>query len=112
LRENQISFLRNLTEISDARTARNSSWDQTGKNKDYWLVAPNSSAVIAEIDGPGCINHIWITTFCRKILGPSILDPVLSGSVAPVTEMENAEGVNWEINDPDYYRKVLILMTW
>ena len=75
-------------------------------------MAPNSSAVIAEIDGPGCINHIWITTFCRKILGPSILDPVLSGSVAPVTEMENAEGVNWEINDPDYYRKVLIRMTW
>ena len=26
--------------------------------------------------------------------------------------MENAEGVNWEINDPDYYRKVLIKMTW
>ena len=26
--------------------------------------------------------------------------------------MENAEGVNWEINDPDYYRKVLIRMTW
>lgn len=26
--------------------------------------------------------------------------------------MENAEGVNWELNDPDYYRKVLIRMTW
>lgn len=51
------------------------------------------------------INHIWVTTFCREILGPSIQHPVLSGSVAPVTEMENAEGVNWEINDPDYYRK-------
>ena len=51
-------------------------------------------------------------TFCREILGPSIQHPVLSGSVAPVTEMENAEGVNWEINDPDYYRKVLIRMTW
>ena len=50
--------------------------------------------------------------FCREILGPSIQHPVLSGSVAPVTEMENAEGVNWEINDPDYYRKVLIRMTW
>ena len=52
-------------------------------------------------EGPGCINHIWVTTFCREILGPSIQHPVLSGSVAPVTEMENAEGVNWEINDPD-----------
>ena len=29
----------------------------------------------------------------------------LAQSVAPVTEMENAIGVNWEINDPDYWQK-------
>lgn len=112
MRENQMTFLKNLTTISEARSARASSWDQSGRNKDYWLINPGKTATIAEIDGPGCINHIWMTTFCRKIIGPSIQDPVLGANVAPVTEMENAIGVNWEINDPDYYRKVLIKMTW
>ena len=112
MQKNNMSFLKNLTTVADARTARASSWDQSGRNKDYWLVNAGDTAVMADVEGPGCINHIWVTTFCREILGPSIQHPVLSGSVAPVTEMENAEGVNWEINDPDYYRKVLIRMTW
>ena len=110
MQKNNMSFLKNLTTVADARTARASSWDQSGRNKDYWLVNAGDTAVMADIEGPGCINHIWVTTFCREILGPSIQHPVLSGSVAPVTEMENAEGVNWELNDPDYYRKVLIGM--
>ena len=103
MQKNNMSFLKNLTTVADARTARASSWDQSGRNKDYWLVNAGDTAVMADVEGPGCINHIWVTTFCREILGPSIQHPVLSGSVAPVTEMENAEGVNWEINDPDYY---------
>lgn len=112
MRENQMTFLKNLTTVSEARSARASSWDQSGRNKDYWLISPGSSAILAEIDGPGCINHIWMTTFCRDIIGSSIQDQVLGADVAPVTEMENAIGVNWELNDPDYYRKVLIKMTW
>lgn len=112
MQKNQMSFLKNFTTVSDARTARVSSWDQSGRNKDYWLVEAGKTVTITDIDGPGCINHIWVTSFCREILGPSIQHPVLGSSVAPVTEMENAEGVNWEINDPDYYRKVLIKMTW
>ncbi len=112
MRENQLTYLNRLTTIAQARSCRASSWDQTGKNKDYWLINPGTTAVLAELDGPGCINHIWMTSFCRKIIGPSIQDPVLGANVAPVTEMENAIGVNWEINDPDYYRKVLIRMTW
>lgn len=106
------TYLKSLTTVSDARFGRSSSWDQSGRNKDYWLLAPGTTTTLTEIDGPGCINHIWMTSFCRRILGPSIQHPVYSASVAPVTEMENAEGVNWEINDPDYYRKVLIRMSW
>ena len=59
---------------------------RVAENKDYWLVNAGDTAVMADVEGPGCINHIWVTTFCREILGPSIQHPVLSGSVAPVTE--------------------------
>lgn len=112
MKENMLNYLNSLTRITDARSVRASSWDQSGRNKDYWMIMEKSSAVLADIEGPGCISHIWMTSFCRKVLGPSIQNPVLGSCVAPVTEMENAEGVNWEINDPDYYRKVLIKMTW
>lgn len=112
MRNNMKSYLGSLTTISEARSCRASSWDQTGKNKDYWLIEPGKTITLAEIDGPGCINHIWMTSFCREVFGPSIQNPILGANVAPVTEMENAIGVNWEKNDPDYYRKVLIRMTW
>lgn len=69
MQKNNMSFLKNLTTVADARTARASSWDQSGKNKDYWLVNAGDTAVMADIEGPGCINHIWVTTFCREILG-------------------------------------------
>lgn len=112
MNDSMKTYLNSLTTVSDARYGRASSWDQTGRNKDYWLLAPGTTTTLAELDGPGCINHIWMTSFCRRILGPSIQHPVYSGCVAPVTEMENAEGVNWEINDLEYYRKVLIRMSW
>jgi hypothetical protein len=106
------SSLSGLTRLRDARSGRASSWDQSGRNKDYWLIEPGSTAVLAELEGPGAITHMWMTSFCRRVVGPSIQDPELHVDVAPVTEMENAIGVNWELNDPDYYRKVLIRITW
>ena len=101
-----------LARLRDARSGRASSWDQSGRNKDYWLLKPGSTAVLAELQGPGAITHMWLTSFCRRHLGPSIQVPELHADVAPVTEMENAIGVNWEINDPDYYRTVLLRFTW
>lgn len=106
------STLSALTRLHAGRSARASSWDQSGRNKDYWLIAPGTTAVLADLQGPGAITHIWMTSFCRRIIGPSIQVPELHADVAPVTEMENAIGVNWELNDPDYYRKVLLRFTW
>jgi len=37
---------------------------------------------------------------------------VLSRYVAPVFEIHNALGVNWEEPDPFYYRKVLLKIFW
>ena len=106
------SSLSDLARLRAGRSGRASSWDQSGRNKDYWLLEPGSTAVLAELEGPGAITHIWMTSFCRREIGPSIQVPELHADVAPVTEMENAIGVNWEVNDPDYYRKVLIRITW
>ncbi|MBB2671789.1 UNVERIFIED_ORG: hypothetical protein GGE44_001340 [Rhizobium esperanzae] len=106
------SMLADLARVKDARTGRLSSWDQEGKNQDYWLIPANSTVRLAEIEGPGCITHIWMTQFCRRVLGAGLIDPTAGNYVAPVFEIHNALGLNWEVADPHYYRKVLLKIYW
>ena len=50
-----------LARIRSGRTRRSSSWDRSGRNNDAWHIKPGKSAVLADIRGPGCITHIWMT---------------------------------------------------
>jgi hypothetical protein len=83
------SWLANLARVRNARTARWSSWDRTGRNADAWLVPPGKTATLAEIEGPGCITHIWFTQFSRY-----------------------RRFEDWDTADPDFYRKVLLKIYW
>ena len=109
---NVSGLFKDLTTIKKARNGRLASWDQRGKNQDYWEIPAGETISLGEIEGPGCITHIWMTSSCRKVVAPSILDPVLNASAAPVMEIHPALGVIWDDYDPFYYRKVLIKITW
>lgn len=50
-----------LTQITDGKTGRTSSWDVSGRNNDAWWIEPGASRVLADIQGPGLITHIWMT---------------------------------------------------
>ena len=52
---------RELTRLKSARAGRVSSWDVSGRNADCWHLPPKSSRVLADINGPGRITHIWMT---------------------------------------------------
>ncbi len=54
-------MLNALAKIKKARTGRFSSWDKTGRNQDSLWIPKKSSSVLADIKGPGCITHIWMT---------------------------------------------------
>jgi hypothetical protein len=103
-------LLADLTRTRDARTARSSSWDQTGRNRDNWLIMPGEERILADIEGPGCITHIWMTQSCRLHPGPGQIPADVVG--VPMLEIHNALGVSWEVVDPDYYRKVVLKMYW
>jgi len=105
-------FLQNVARLRQARSGRSSSWDQSGKNQDYWVIPPGEEVVLTELTGPGCVTHLWMTQFCRRLIGPGLIDPALGSYVAPVFEIHNALGVNWEEPDPFYYRKVLLKIFW
>jgi hypothetical protein len=57
----EVDQMIELARIYDRKTGRMSSWDISGRNSDAWTIAPGESAVLADIQGPACITHIWMT---------------------------------------------------
>jgi hypothetical protein len=89
------SSLRDLPRLRSSRRRRASSWDRGGGNDDRLVISPGQTATLANIVGPGCVTHIWITAdterydvepdFLRKLLlkaywdgeeEPSVLVPL------------------------------------
>ena len=54
-------MLSDLTRLKPARTYRASSYDTTGRNGDAWSIEAGETRVLADIEGAGCITHIWMT---------------------------------------------------
>ena len=50
-----------LATLGAGRTGRVSSWDTSGRNQDRWLLAPGETRVLADLEGPGVITHLWFT---------------------------------------------------
>lgn len=69
------------------KRARQSSYDTTGGNSDWWEFEPGQTRTIAQIQEPGCIKHIWMTMGCadkylfRKIIVRMFWDKEESPSV-------------------------------
>ncbi len=66
--------LAGLPILRDCTSHRISSYDKSGGNADAWRIQPGEKRVLAEIDGPGCIKHFWMTLglpsedYCRRIV--------------------------------------------
>ena len=80
-------MIANLPLIQNRRSGRCSSWDRSGRNQDAWQIAPHTSVVLSDIEGPAQITHIWMTqkAHYRECLlkitydhagSPSVLAPV------------------------------------
>lgn len=57
----QGTSLRDLYRVRQGKRKRESSYDRTGGNKDFYTIAPGEKKDICIIQGNGCITHIWIT---------------------------------------------------
>src|ERR1700685_945806 len=43
------------------RSLKQSSYDRSGGNEDFWRIAPGQTIQVFESSGPGIITHIWFT---------------------------------------------------
>ena len=82
------SSLRDLPRLRSSRRRRASSWDRSGGNDDRLHIGPGEMATIAEIEGAGSINHIWITAANES-----------TGRIPTAPE-------------PDFLRRLVLTMYW
>jgi hypothetical protein len=66
-------LLRNLGQKQDYRSRRVSSYDRSGGNRDSIVIEPGKTAVLAEIEGPGAVHHIWTTIAAEPFYGRKIV---------------------------------------
>lgn len=85
---NHGSSLRDLPRLRSSRRKRVSSWDRTGGNDDRLTIEPGQTVPLAEIEGAGCVNHIWVTCAHEGYVD------------TPGTSA------------PDFLRKLLLRMSW
>ncbi|QPM68147.1 glycoside hydrolase family 172 protein [Atribacter laminatus] len=78
-----------LTRAKSFTSKRISSWDRSGKNYDWLHVLPGEKAVLAEIEGPGCIRHIYalILSFDLFFYRNLILRMYWDGETSPSVEV-------------------------
>jgi hypothetical protein len=53
--------LRSLVRLRNAQSHRTSSHDRSGGNEDFFWISPGERRTLLEVEGPGCITHIWMT---------------------------------------------------
>ena len=53
--------LDSLPTLRSSRTLRCSSFDETGRNADRWIIPAGETRVLADIRGAGTITHLWFT---------------------------------------------------
>ncbi len=53
--------LANLARLREVESHRLSSWDRRGGNADFVVIEPGERRSLGEIEGPGCVRHVWVT---------------------------------------------------
>ena len=56
--------LRTLARLRDVQSCRSSSYDRTGGNNDFTQIQAGETSTFLDVEGAGCITHIWMTTAC------------------------------------------------
>ena len=81
-------LLQKLATPQDYRSARVSSYDRSGGNKDSLTLRVRETAVLADLKGPGAIHHIWVTIAAEPFYGRKlVLRMYWDGETRPSVEV-------------------------
>ncbi|HEV8042020.1 MAG TPA: glycoside hydrolase family 172 protein [Bryobacteraceae bacterium] len=64
--DREHSFLPDYARAQQYKSLKQSSFDTTGGNRDYWPIAGGAEHEVFHATGPGVITHIWFTIAARS----------------------------------------------
>jgi len=80
-------ILRSLGRAQDFASKRVSSYDRTGGNQDSLTIKAGATAILADLKGPGAIDHVWVTIAAEAFYGRKlVLRAYWDGEAAPSVE--------------------------
>ena len=93
----------NYARLPQHRTLKQSSFDRTGGNADFWPMAPGETREVFQSDGPGIITHIWFTIAAPSLfhLKELVLRVYWDGNQHP--SVETPIGDFFGLNLGDYF---------
>jgi len=87
--------LAGLAELRDFERHRLSSYDRKGGNRDFLVVRSGETASLGEIEGAGCVKHIWVTL----AMLPDLVDPLREIVLRAHWDKEDSPSVDVPIGD-------------
>jgi hypothetical protein len=63
--QGDTQFLPRYARTLHHKSLKQSSYDRTGGNRDFWNIAPGAAQEVFNAQGPGVISHIWFTIAAR-----------------------------------------------
>ena len=83
------SLLRELTIVRPRRSRRITSYDRTGGNRDWVTIEPGQTAVLADIEGAGCVNRFYAVIRCldQLYLRKVVIRAYWDGETTPSIEV-------------------------
>jgi hypothetical protein len=86
-------FLPDLTRLREGAAARASSNNLDPRsNDDSWRPLPGETITLADLAGPGCINHLWITVAANEYGWPRLLRLRVYYDDSPVASVDSPLG--------------------
>jgi hypothetical protein len=88
----QSSLYADMIHVQDSSSARESTWNREGFNVDARAIQPGESLELANIEGAGCIRHIYFTGFTiingsLRCLRDNVLRAYWDGETSPSVEV-------------------------
>lgn len=114
LGQESSSFLGMLPGLRDVITRKISSFDRSGKNRDYLTIRKDSAVTIADLAGPGCITHIWVTISAadRFHLRKIVLRMYWEGEKNPSVNCPIGDFFGLGFCEPHYWSSLVLGASW
>lgn len=95
--------------IQPGRSRKASSYDRSGRNADWFTIAPGATQLLLETEGPGIVRHIWFTINARENhLKDLVLRMYWDGEATPSVEAPVGDFFGLNLNEYFLYNSAMM----